>query len=128
MRVLLDTHAVIWWVDHDELLSASAHEAIADSRNELLISAASVWEIAIKVGIGKLKLSLPYRAWMNQAITDLRASMLPISVDACDVQSSLPLHHGDPFDRVIVAQSFVEQITVVSNDSTFDLYGVRRLW
>lgn len=128
MKVLLDTHAVVWWVDHDELLSASAHEAIADSRNELLISAASVWEIAIKVGIGKLKLSLPYRDWMNQAITDLRASILPISVDACDVQSGLPSLHGDPFDRLIIAQSIVDQITVVSNDSTFDRYGVHRLW
>lgn len=128
MKVLLNTHAMIWWVDHDELLSASAHDAIADSRNELRISAASVWEIAIKVGIGKLKLSLPYRDWMNQAISDLRASILPISVEACDVQSGLPLHHGDPFDRLIIAQSFAEQITVVSNDSTFDLYDVHRLW
>lgn len=128
MKLLLDTHAVIWWVDHDELLSDSAHEAIADPQNELLISAASIWEIAIKVGIGKLKLSQPYRDWMNQAITDLRALILPISVEACSTQSGLPLHHGDPFDRLIVAQSFVEQTTIVSNDAAFDLYGVNRLW
>ena len=128
MKLLLDTHAVIWWVDHDELLSESAHEAIADPQNELFISAASIWEISIKVGIGKLKLSLPYREWMNTAVADLRASILPISVESCDVQSSLPLHHGDPFDRLIVAQSSVEQVAIVSSDEMFDRYGVHRLW
>lgn len=128
MKLLLDTHAVIWWVDHDELLSESAHEAIADPQNELLISAASIWEISIKVGIGKLKLSLPYRQWMHKAVADLRASILPISVESCDVQSSLPLHHGDPFDRLIVAQSSVEHISIVSSDEVFDRYGVHRLW
>ena len=128
MKLLLDTHAVIWWVDHDELLSESAHEAIADPQNELLISAASIWEISIKVGIGKLKLSFPYREWMSKAVADLRASVLPISVVSCDVQCSLPLHHGDPFVRLIIAQSSVEQIAIVSSDEVFDRYGVHRLW
>ena len=128
MKLLLDTHAVIWWVDHDQLLSESAHEAIADPQNELLISAASIWEISIKVGIGKLKLSFPYREWMSKAVADLRASVLPISVESCDVQCSLPLHHGDPFDRLIIAQSSVEQIAIVSSDEVFDRYGVHRLW
>ena len=128
MKLLLDTHAVIWWVDHDELLSEPAHEAIADPHNELLISAASIWEISIKVGIGKLKLSLPYREWMSTAVADLRASVVPITIESCDVQSSLPLHHGDPFDRFIVAQSNVEHVSIVSSDEMFDRYGVPRIW
>jgi PIN domain nuclease of toxin-antitoxin system len=128
VKLLLDSHAVIWWVDHDELLSKSAHEAIADPQNELLISAASLWEISIKVGIGKLKLSFPYREWMSKAVADLRASILPISVESCDAQCSLPFHHSDPFDRLIIAQSSFQQITIVSSDDVFDRYGVHRLW
>jgi PIN domain nuclease of toxin-antitoxin system len=128
VKLLLDTHAVIWWVDHDELLSESAHEAIADPQHELLISAASIWEISIKVGIGKLKLSLPYREWMSQAVADLRASILPIRWSPVMFSPAFPLHHGDPFDRLIVAQSSVEQVAIVSSDEMFDRYGVHRLW
>ena len=128
MRFLLDTHVVIWWVDQDRLLSVPAHEAIADPQNELNVSAATIWEIAIKTGIGKLKLSRPYRDWMNQAISDLRAKILPISVDYSHAQTSLPPHYGDPFDRLLVAQSIVEQVSIISSDVAFDSYGVNRLW
>ena len=128
MRFLLDTHVVIWWVDQDRLLSVPAHEAIADPQNELNVSAATIWEIAIKTGIGKLKLSRPYRDWMNQAISDLRAKILPISVDYSHAQTSLPPHHGDPLDRLLVAQSIVEQVSIISSDVAFDSYGVNRLW
>ena len=128
MRLLLDTHVVIWWVHQDGLLSLPAHEAISDPQNELNVSAATIWEIAIKTGIGKLKLSRPYRDWMNQAISDLRATILPISVDYSNVQASLPPHHGDPFDRLIIAQCIVEEIPVISNDAAFDHYGASRLW
>ena len=128
MRFLLDTHVVIWWVHQDRLLSVPAHEAIADPQNELNVSAATIWEIAIKTGIGKLKLSRPYRDWMNQAISDLRAKILPISVDYSHAQTSLPPHHGDPFDRLLVAQSIVEQVSIISSDVAFDSYGVNRLW
>lgn len=128
MRLLLDTHAVIWWVDQDHLLSPAAHAAIADPQNELLISAASIWETAIKAGLGKLSLSMPYRQWMNQAIADLRAFILPITVDYADVQAGLPNHHGEPFDRMLVAQVKVEGIAIVSSDAIFDQYGVTRIW
>jgi len=128
VRLLLDTHVVIWWVDQDNLLSAPAHAAITDPANELLISAATIWEIAIKIGIGKLSLSLPFREWMLHAIRDLRAVILPITVEYADVQASLPQHHGDPFDRLVIAQAIVEQIPVVSSDPVLDEYGVKRLW
>jgi len=128
MRVLLDTHALIWYVDQDQLLSPDAHVAITNPANDLLLSAASIWEIAIKVGLGKLSLSMPYRQWMNRAIADLGLTVLPITVEYADVQAGLPTHHGDPFDRLLAAQAQVENVSVVSADAVFDQYGVRRIW
>ena len=128
MRLLLDTHALIWYVDHDHLLSASAHAAITDSANELLLSAGTIWEIGIKVGLNKLSLSMPYREWMNKAIADLGLTLLPISVEYADVQAGLPRHHGDPFDRLLAAQARVENIPLISSDPVFDRYGLNRIW
>ena len=81
MRLLLDSHVILWWVDQHDLLSPKAHDAIANPEHEVLVSAASIWEIGIKVGLGKLTISLPNRDWMNQAIADLRATILPITVE-----------------------------------------------
>jgi PIN domain nuclease of toxin-antitoxin system len=128
MKVLLDSHALIWYVDQDQLLSASAHAAITNPANELLLSAASVWEIGIKVGLNKLSLSMPYRQWMNKAIADLGLRLLPITVEYADVQAGLPRHHGDPFDRLLAARARVENMPLVSADAVFDQYGVNRIW
>jgi PIN domain nuclease of toxin-antitoxin system len=128
VRALIDTQSVVWYVDQDQLLSPTAHAAITNPANQLVLSAASLWEIAIKFGLGKLALSLPYRQWMAKAITDLRLSMLPITVDYADVQAGLPQHHRDPFDRLIVAQAIVEGIPVISSDQQLDAYGITRLW
>ena len=128
MRLLLDTHALIWYVDQDHLLSPAAHAAITDPTNDLLLSAGSVWEIAIKVGLKKLTLSLPYRTWVERAINDLGLSILPITIEYADFQTVLPRHHGDPFDRMLVAQSLIDKLPLVSADGTFDQYGVTRLW
>jgi PIN domain nuclease of toxin-antitoxin system len=128
MRLLIDTHAVIWYVDQDHLLSPLAHSAITDSANDIVVSAATIWEVAIKVGLGKLTLSQPYRLWMNQALADLGATVLPITVECADAQAALPAHHRDPFDRLLIAQAMVEGIALVSADSQFDIYGVHRLW
>jgi PIN domain nuclease of toxin-antitoxin system len=128
MRLLLDTQSLIYYVDQDHFLSSQAHAAITDPLNDLLLSAATIWEIAIKVGIGKLKLSQPFKPWITKAITDLSLATLPISIDYADAQASLPLHHGDPFDRLLIAQALVERISIVGNDSQFDAYGVTRIW
>lgn len=128
MRLLLDTHAVIWWVDQDHLLSPASYAAIADPANDLLLSAGTIWEIAIKVGLAKLSLSQPYRQWLLQAMANLRVTVLPVTVEYADVQAGLPHHHRDPFDRLLIAQAFVENISLVSNDEVFDQYGVTRLW
>ena len=128
MKLLLDTHTLIWAVDAPSKLVPQAVTALQDPANDLLLSAATIWEIAIKVGLGKLSLSMPYRQWMNQAITDLGMTVLPITVEYADVQVNLPKHHGDPFDRLLVAQSQVENIHLVSADPVFDQYGINRLW
>ena len=128
MRLLLDSHTLIWWVDQDHLLGQDAHAAIADPSNDLLLSAATIWEIAIKVGLGKLSLSMGYRQWMSQAMSDMGVTVLPITVEYADVQAGLPNHHGDPFDRLLVAQAVVENVAIVSNDLAFESYGVQRLW
>jgi PIN domain nuclease of toxin-antitoxin system len=128
MRHLIDSQSLIWYVDQDHLLGAAAHAAITDPANDLLLSAATVWEIAIKVGLGKLTLSLPFRQWMNQAIADLGLRLLPITVEYADVQAGLPRHHGDPFDRLLVAQAIVEDVPVISSDPRLDAYGITRVW
>lgn len=128
MRLLVDTHAVIWAADDPSKLGARAASALQDPGNELFLSAGTTWEIAIKVGLGKLSLSMSYREWMNHAIADLGMIVLPITVEYAESQSNLPRHHGDPFDRLLVAQAQVENMTLVSADPGFDSYGIARLW
>jgi len=115
-------------VDEPSRLSLTVSTALQDPANGLLLSAASIWEISIKVGLNKLSLTLPFRQWMNQAIVDLGLTLLPISVDYAAAQASLPDHHRDPFDRLLIAQALVEQVSIVSADGAFDPYGVNRLW
>src|ERR1700734_3884321 len=101
MRHLLDTQALIWYVDQDHLLSPVAHAAMTDPANELLLSAATIWEIAIKVGLKKLALALPYRQWMERAVSDLELIVLPITIEHADVQASLPSQSSKPPSRPV---------------------------
>lgn len=128
MRLLVDSHSVVWAVDATARLSAAATAALQDPANELLVSAATIWEISIKVGLRKLTLSSPYADWMKQAMADLDLAILPVTVEYADAQSRLPWHHRDPFDRFLIAQALTDGIAVVSADAQFDAYGVRRLW
>lgn len=128
MRVLLDSHVVLWAVDNPSMLGEHATIELQDLDNELHISAATIWELSIKVGLNKLQLSLAFRDWMNKAIGDLSATILPITVEYADVQAALPSHHRDPFDRLIIAQSIAEQISIISHDSAMDAYGIQRIW
>ena len=128
MRLILDSHLLLWAVDDPGRLSPTATALLQDPANELLVSAATIWEMSIKVGLGKLTLSQPYRAWMTQALDDLGATILPITVEYADAQAALPFRHHDPFDRLIIAQTLLEGISVVSDDGLFDAYGVSRLW
>ena len=128
MRVLIDSHALIWYVDQDNLLSLTSHATMSDPANDLLLSAGSIWEIGIKVGLGKIVLTQPFKPWITQAISDLQVTVLPLSVEYVDVQSNLHRHHGDPFDRLLVAQAIVEQVSIISADANLDAYGIIRIW
>ena len=128
MRLLLDSHTVLWAVDDPSKLSPEAVTVLEDSANDLLLSAATIWEIAIKAGLKKLSLSMPYRQWMNKAIADLGLMLLPLTVEYADVQAGLPRHHGDPLDRLLAAQARVEKIPLISSDPVFDHYGLTRIW
>jgi PIN domain nuclease of toxin-antitoxin system len=128
VKLLIDTHTLFWSVDDPSKVSAAAMAAMQDPANDRLLSAATIWELAIKVGLGKIALSMPYRQWMETAINDLKLDVLPITVEYADRQSTLPPHHKDPFDRLMIAQALVDGIAVVSADVAFDPYGVTRLW
>lgn len=128
MRLVIDTHTLIWAMDDPVKLSGPATAALQAPANDLLLSAATVWELAIKIGQGKLRLSLSYRQWMDKAIADLGLTILPVTVEYAERQADLPTHHKDPFDRLIIAQALVEGVPVVCADTIFDSYGVIRLW
>lgn len=128
MKLLIDSHALIWAADDPARIGQQAECALRDPANELWLSAATIWEVAIKVGLTKLVLTLPFREWMNRAIADLGLQIVPLTVEHAAVQSALPWHHRDPFDRALVAQAIVEHLTVVSCDTSFDAYNTARIW
>lgn len=127
MKLLLDTHTFIWWADQPEKLSPAVLSALKDEANELLLSVASVWEMQIKIQLGKLKLSLPLKDLIKnqQDTNDLMVS--PVTLTHVLALDSLPFHHKDPFDRLLIAQSIEEKLTIVTADSQFSSYSVKLL-
>jgi PIN domain nuclease of toxin-antitoxin system len=128
MRILLDTHAWLWFVLGDAALSPAARSLIEDPNNEKLVSPASYWEIAIKISMGKYVLPQPYLQFIDHAIQGQSFVVLPIQATHTALVCSLPFHHRDPFDRLLVAQALAEGIPLVSCDVGMEAYGVRRLW
>jgi len=125
VRLLLDTHAFLWWAFADRKLSRRAVAAIGDEdTNQVLVSAASAWEIAVKHRIGKL----PDAQAIAGAIAAEGFSELAVSVQHAERAGRLPGQHRDPFDRMLIAQAISEDLTLVSNERAFDVYGVKRLW
>jgi len=128
MRVLLDTHTFLWFALGDPKLSSHARSHIEDLDNEKLISPASYWEIAIKISLNKYTLSQPYEEFMQKGIAGNGFIILPIEPKHTAALTTLPFHHRDPFDRLIIAQAMVEQIPVISGDGAFAAYPVTRIW
>jgi PIN domain nuclease of toxin-antitoxin system len=128
MRLLLDTHALIWWVSDNPALSRTASNAIGDPVNEIVISAASAWEIATKHRIGKLPDAGPLAIDFVQAIAAEGFAELPITVRDGETAGRLPGPHRDPFDLMLIAQALNGSLTLISNERLFDRYGVARLW
>ena len=128
MRVLLDTHALLWWVWDSTRLSATAYGVIDDESNEMFVSAASAWEIATKHRIGRLPEAEALATDVAGCIADEGFEALAISVRDAERAGRLPGVHRDPFDRILVAQALGHDLAIVSVDATFDRYGVNRLW
>lgn len=120
MRLLLDTHVVLWWLANDEALSAEARAAISDDRNPVFVSAASAWEISIKRALGKLD-SPPD---LEVQIRRHRFSPLAVTLPHAMAAGALPRHHEDPFDRMLVAQALLEDLVILTRDPRIALYGV----
>jgi PIN domain nuclease of toxin-antitoxin system len=126
-RFLLDTHAFLWLIQGDTQLSERARIAIADDANQLYFSVASIWEIAIKLNIGKLKIGHTIGD-IYTLLAQLKIEILSIEQSDLDEYLTLMLHHRDPFDRIIIAQSLARNLVVVSADESFKAYPVQRLW
>ena len=126
--LLLDTHTVLWFWLNDPQLSALAKALICDSANRKLVSIATPWEVAIKVSRKKLDIGGTFTGFFDQHMIRTYFEWLPIATKHLDIVASLPFHHSDPFDRLIVAQSLSENIPIVSTDPQLDPYGVTRLW
>ncbi len=128
MILLLDTHAFLWFCQDDPRLSLAAKALIEDSANRKLLSVASCWEVAIKAGLKKLALGEPSATYFPAALSRAGVELLPISLEHATTVEGLPPHHGDPFDRLLIAQAIVEGALIVGADSKFDAYPVTRLW
>jgi PIN domain nuclease of toxin-antitoxin system len=128
MRLLLDTHALLWFIIDDPQLGAGAKAALLDPTNERWLSPASLIEIALKVRIGKLSLTAPFGTLFPAQLRSNDIHVLPVESRHIEPLTSLPLHHKDPFDRLIAATALVDQLPMVSVDAVLDLYGVTRIW
>ena len=128
MRLLIDTHALLWWLSDDPSLSAAARRAMAETSNVLLVSAASAWEIATKVRLGRLPGASELAADFQGFMLREGFTTLDITADHGIRAGLLPGPHKDPFDRMLISQAQAENVPIVTNERTFETYGVRRVW
>jgi PIN domain nuclease of toxin-antitoxin system len=127
LRTLIDTHVLIWWLRDDPRLSKAATAILKESDNEILVSAAVGWELAIKVNLGKINPASVLDE-LKKTVSKEGFADLPITLSEAIRAGSLPLHHRDPFDRLLAAQAQVLDLSILSADEVFDLYGVQRIW
>lgn len=128
MNYLLDTHTFLWFINSDEALSERSKSLIEDAEHTLYLSVASLWEMAIKVSLGKLEVGSPFIEFMTTQLSENNITLLEIKAEHTGLVSTLPFHHRDPFDRMIIAQSLTENMPIIGKDEIFDSYGIQRLW
>ena len=128
MRVLLDTHTFLWWAEDSPKLSDKARDVIQAPEHRCVVSLVCAWEIAVKVSIGKLKIPGPVSRFFPRELHTHDFEQLDIGLRAICRVESLPLHHRDPFDRLLIAQALEEKLPVVTADPVFRKYGVKRIW
>ena len=126
MKYLLDTHTVLWFLKGDKKLSDKARRLIDSPRNSKFLSIVSLWEIAVKVSLGKLVLDKSFERLFPEQLYFNRIEVLDITVDSLIKLTTLPFHHRDPFDRLIIAQALVEELPIIGTDAAFDAYGISR--
>jgi len=125
MNLLLDTNALLWWLEDSPRLGRAARDAIAEPENQVYVSAASAWEIAIKVALDRLQAPPNVAQWLPETLQTNQFTALPISMAHAAGVETLPAYHADPFDRVLISQSLIENLTIVTGDEAFAQYGVR---
>jgi PIN domain nuclease of toxin-antitoxin system len=128
MKVLLDTHTFLWWVADDPQISVTAKNIITNPDNDIYLSVVSAWEIIIKVGIGKLSLCEPPEIYIPTRIASNQFEILPVQISHILKINSLPNFHKDPFDRLLIAQSLVENFSLITLDSAIAQYPVQTIW
>jgi PIN domain nuclease of toxin-antitoxin system len=128
MNCLLDTHTFLWFINDDAALSVTAKAMIEDVSSTVYLSIASVWEMAIKVSLGKLTMPLPLDNFITEQLLENNINLHPIHVRHTGLVATMPFHHRDPFDRMIIAQSLSDQLPIIGQDQIFDAYGVKRHW
>lgn len=128
MRLLLDTHAFLWWADDDERLSPRARRLIASSKNDVAFSAVSAWEIGVKSSIGRLQLDEPAHRAIPRVVQANGFTVLPVTLGHALGIGALPWHHPDPFDRMLIAQAIAEDLRIVSRDDALRAYDVPVEW
>ena len=128
MKYLLDTHTLLWFLKGDKKLSDKARQLIDSPRNSKFLSIVSLWEIAVKVSLEKLVLDKSFERLFPEQLYFSRIEILDITVDSLIKLTTLPFHHRDPFDRLIIAQALVEGIPIIGADAAFDAYGISREW
>lgn len=128
MRILLDTHALLWWLDGDRRLSRRARVAIADESNRIFVSAASAWELSTKARLGKLPGAVDVATDIAGAVRSQQFDALDITILHAQKAGRLPGPHRDPFDRMLAAQAQLEDLPIVTNDPVFEMFGVERIW
>ncbi|HLA96096.1 MAG TPA: type II toxin-antitoxin system VapC family toxin [Pyrinomonadaceae bacterium] len=128
MKLLLDTHTLLWFIAGSSDLSLSARTLIEDATNEKFVSIVSIWETAIKVSIGKMTLTAPFNDLFPHQLQINGFELLPVKIAHTSIVTTLSFHHRDPFDRLLIAQSIAEEMTLVSIDEVFDGYAVNRSW
>ena len=128
MRFLIDTHALIWFITGDSRLSITARQLIETPENERLVSIVSLWEIALKMSLGKLSMGATFDQLIPQQLLENNITLLPIEIPHLYQLVQLPFHHRDPFDRLLIAQGISDGLPLISRDPVFDAYPVQRLW
>jgi PIN domain nuclease of toxin-antitoxin system len=128
MRLLLDTHTFLWWDETPAKLSPTALQTVQDPTNTIFFSAVTVWELQIKIQLGKLQMRMTLKQVVEEQQRDNRLELLPLSLSHIYALDNLQMHHRDPFDRLIIAQAQAASLAIVGNDSQFAAYGVQMIW